>query len=81
MDLWQEIFCDILRKYSAEIAFLQAPSLKELFSLRCYQALRKIQDILKDDSLSDKECFAKIEEIVCVFEELGSDCGERHDFG
>ena len=36
---------------------------------------------LEDDSLEDSECFYRIEEIVCVFEGLGSDCGSRHDFG
>ena len=44
-------------------------------------ALLQIQHILKDESLNDQECFYKIEEIVRVFERLGSGCGSRHDFG
>lgn len=48
---------------------------------RCYLALQKIKAIIEDDSLEDEECFAKIEEIVCVFEEMGSNGGGRHDFG
>lgn len=35
----------------------------------------------RDDALSDETCFAKIEAIVSLLEELGVDCGSRHDFG
>ena len=38
-------------------------------------------NILDDDSLDDATCFQKIEEIVCVFEEMGFNGGSRHDFG
>ena len=41
----------------------------------------KIQNILRDGSLSDPECFRQIEEVVRCFETLGSDGGGRHDFG
>ena len=37
--------------------------------------------VIHDDSLTDNECFMKIEEIICVFEALGSNGGTRHDFG
>lgn len=49
--------------------------------MRCYEALRKIKNILEDESLTDTVCFQKIEEIIKVFEEIGSDGGSRHDFG
>ena len=45
------------------------------------QGTAKIKAIIEDDSLEDKECFRKIEEIVCAFEEIGSNGGSRHDFG
>lgn len=45
------------------------------------RALLRIRDILADDSLSDGTCFWKIEAIVSLLEELGVDCGGRHDFG
>jgi len=41
----------------------------------------RIKAVLEDDSLDDKDCFERIERIVCLFEEIGSDCGARHDFG
>lgn len=46
----------------------------------CYKALNEIKSIIENDSLSDEECFLKIEEIVRVFEHFGSNCGNRHDF-
>ena len=45
------------------------------------RALRRIQEIVADDTLSDPECFWKIEAIVTVLEDLGLFCGGRHDFG
>ena len=47
----------------------------------CYQTLQHIKSILEDDSLEDEACFEKIEAIVCLFEEIDSGCGTRHDFG
>lgn len=45
------------------------------------RALRRIQAILADGSLSDPECFHRIEAIVTTLEDLGLSCGGRHDFG
>ena len=44
------------------------------------RALLRIRDILADDSLSDETCFAKIEAVISVLEDLGISCGGRHDF-
>ena len=55
--------------------------LKEIVELECYKALKQIRSILDDDTLTDRSCFEKIEEIVCVFESMGTDGGSRHDFG
>lgn len=43
--------------------------------------LLQIRDILADEALSDKECFQKIEAVVSLMENIGIDCGTRHDFG
>jgi len=47
----------------------------------CYQALCRIRAILDEDSLSDGECFERIEAIVMALENIGMDGGSRHDFG
>ena len=42
------------------------------------KALSEIQQILKNDCISD---FDAIEQIICVFEKYNLDFGSRHDFG
>ena len=82
MELGMGILAHFLAQQKAEITFpdLQLNA-KEIVELQCYQTLRKIQEIVRDDTLEDKECFYRIERIVCAFEEIGSDGGVRHDFG
>lgn len=82
MELAAELLAKLLERRQISVTFpgfnLTAPDLLEASS---YQALCQIREILCDDQLSDPECFEKIERIVCLFEHLGSDCGNRHDFG
>lgn len=82
MELYQEILSDVLSKHEMQITFpdLQIDA-ETIVRLKCYQALERIKKILEDGSLEDAECFQKIEAIVAVFETLGSDGGNRHDFG
>lgn len=54
---------------------------RALASDAAVRALLRIRDILADETLSDETCFQKIEAIVSLLEELGVDCGGRHDFG
>jgi hypothetical protein len=62
-------------------AVISEETIKAIIENKCYYMLEKIRDIIKDDETSDKECFDKIEEIVCLFEKMGIDFGSRHDFG
>ena len=71
-----------MAQQNAQITFSDLKlSASEILELQCYQTLRKIQEIVRDDTLEDKECFERIERIICVFEQIGSDGGVRHDFG
>ena len=82
MELYKEILARALMSGEIQITFSgQKPDISKMIEGNCYKALQKIKAIIEDDSLEDKECFMKIEEIVCVFEEIGSNCGSRHDFG
>lgn len=83
MELFQEILCHVLADKKVQVSFsgLTDTEIIKITELECYKALQKIKAILEDDSLEDSECFYRIEEIVCVFEDLGSGCGNRHDFG
>lgn len=82
MDLYAEMLVEILSKQKIEIHFPELSfSMEELLEMGCHEALRKIKNILEDESLTDTVCFQKIEEMIKVFEEIGSDGGSRHDFG
>ena len=81
MELAVELLSKLLERREINVTFpglnLTAPDILEAAS---YQALCQIQDILRNDALDDPECFQRIEEIVQVFERMGSGCGSRHDF-
>ena len=51
-----------------------------LLESKCYQTLKEIVRIVRDERLEDPECFRKIEDIVCTLEWIGIDGGSRHDF-
>ena len=55
--------------------------IKYMAETECCEALRKIRDILDDDTFNDEACFYRIHRIVDLFEELGPGGGSRHDFG
>lgn len=81
MQLYTEILKSVLEKEEIQIVFpnlhIDAAAIVEQ---ECYKALCQIKGILADERLDDKICFEKIEEIVSVFERMGSNAGSRHDF-
>jgi len=82
MELYGEILAKVLAQREVKGSFLGAQiDAERIVEMACCQALQKIKAIIEDDSLNDRECFMKIEEIVCVLEEMGSGGGTRHDFG
>ena len=81
MNLCKEILVKILEDENVQINIVGLnDDVSKLFELECYKALEKIKAVIEDDSLEDKECFMKIEEIIRIFERMGSDGGFRHDF-
>ena len=82
MELYKEILAGVLAHQEIQINF---PNLQitptEIVELKSYQVLQKIKAVITDDSLTDSECFMKIEEIINIFETLVSGGGTRHDFG
>ena len=83
MELYQEILCHVLANEKVQVSFpeLIHTDITKIVELECYKALCKIKAILENDALTDSECYQQIEEIVCTFEELGSNGSSRHDFG
>ena len=80
MELYKELLLQILSEENMQISFNNL-NVNELLESVCYRTLCRIKEIIEDDTLDDPECFMKIEEIVCVLEEVGSRGGIRHDFG
>ena len=82
MELYQELLLMLLQQQRIEITFPDLNiSAQDFVECQCYQALNQIKTVIHDDSLDDGECFAKIEEIIQIFENIGSTGGLRHDFG
>lgn len=78
MDLYKEILIGILRREECKLTFTNLEiNATEIVRLECYKALRKIKGIFENHELEDAACFMKIEEIVCLFEQLESDGGDR----
>ncbi len=80
MELWEEMARYVLRDGGAMQLPVQIENLNALLENECYKALKRIKEIVQDDTLDDPHCFWKIEEIVCELERIGSDGGGRHDF-
>ena len=78
MELYKEILAKILMQNDIQVTFpnLQL-SADAAVEMQCLAALQKIKTAIEDDSLSDFKC---VEKIVCIFEEIGSCGGTRHDF-
>ncbi|MEF9988494.1 MAG: hypothetical protein RR797_05410 [Christensenella sp.] len=55
--------------------------INEIIELKCAAVLQQIKDVIDDDTLDDIKCFERIEKIIRIFEKMGSDGGNRHDFG
>lgn len=82
MELYKEILAQALKYGNVQITFPgNELDITKIVENVCYKALLEIKAIIEDDSLEDDACFVKIEEIVCVLEDIGSSGGARHDFG
>ncbi len=81
MELYKDILIKLLAGSHIEVSFKDVSfDMTEVVEAVSYQALKRIKDIVEDDSLTDKECFMQIEEIVHTYEIIGSHGGSRHDF-
>lgn len=81
MKLYEEILTKVIADCIREKIVSENINADKIIQTESYKALCKIKSIIEDDKLEDEECFLKIEEIVRVFESIGSNGGNRHDFG
>lgn len=80
LELYKDILARALRHGEVRVVFPDVDT-AEIVRSACYQGMARIREILDEPSLDDGDCFARIEEIVRVYEDMGSDGGGRHDFG
>jgi len=80
MELYKEILAHAMTYGEVKVIFSGECDIAKIVEGECYQALQRIKAVIHDDSLSDSECFMKVEEIVNVLESVGSSGGFRHDF-
>ena len=66
MKLYEDILVRLLEKQTIKVEFPQfTECAAKITESICYNALNDIVFILKDETLTDKDCFLKIEEIIC----------------
>ncbi len=80
MELWRELLISGLQNESYEFEYINDKTIKEIVENTCYKVLLQIKQTIEDESLLDKDCFIKIEEIICTLEKNNIFC-DRHDFG
>ena len=78
---WQEKKLARIALNKPQEALISREEVSRAKETRAYRLLCEIQKVLQDETLQDSECFWRIEQLVCLFEENGLDAGIRHDFG
>ena len=79
MDLATQILTRLLEgDKHTKITISSHKDMTKLFTDTCYMALADIHKIISNDDLDDFHC---VEQIIQIFERLGSDGDNRHDFG
>lgn len=71
---------DLYKEISDNMCIVKTPSCHDIYQ-KCYEILSEIVDVIKDETLSDPECFQRIETIVSILNKNGIDTDGRHDFG
>ncbi len=80
MELWRELLISGLQNENYKFDHISDKILIEILENKCYKVLLAIKQAIEDEKLSDKDCFIKIEEILCTLENNNIFC-DRHDFG
>lgn len=80
MELYKEILLKAITQQIYKVILSPEFSANEIIDSICYKTLLKIKEIIEDDTFDDSECYIKIEKIVCLFEDIGSNGGSRHNF-
>ncbi|MBQ9099182.1 MAG: hypothetical protein IJY50_07115 [Clostridia bacterium] len=79
MSLYDQMILNIARKSMEECDYHALGILMNEFAYgECYNMLKHIHNIIRDESLTDADCYARIEAIIKVFEKQDFSVGNRH---
>ena len=79
MELWRELLISGLQNENHKFDRIDDKIIKEIVEIRSYQVLLQIKQTIEEERLSARDCFIKIEKIICALEENKIFC-DRHDF-
>nr|WP_325221944.1 hypothetical protein [uncultured Oscillibacter sp.] len=83
MDFYESLLYNFSEKLRAAVTPSDEEKqslLAELMDSAACRTLEEIREVLDDERLDDQNCFKRIEQIVRLYEKLGSNGGSRHDF-
>ena len=83
MDFYESLLYNFSEKLRAAVTPSDEEKqslLAELMDSADCRTLEEIREVLDDERLDEQNCFQRIEEIVILYEKLGSNGGSRHDF-
>ena len=83
MDFYESLLYNFSEKLRAAVTPSDEEKqslLAELMDSAACRTLEEIREVLDDERLDDQNCFQRIEQIVRLYEKLGSNGGSRHDF-
>lgn len=80
MELWRELLISGLQNENYQFEFIDDKIINKIIENKCYKVLLQIKQVLDDETMLDKDCFLKIEEIICTLEK-NKIFSDRHDFG
>lgn len=83
MDFYESLLYNFSEKLRAAVTPSDEEKqslLAELTDSAACRTLEEIRKVLDDGRLDDPTCFRRIEEIVRLYEKMGSNGGSRHDF-
>lgn len=80
MELWRELLIGGLQNEGYKYNCICDKRLEKIIENQCYKVLLQLKRVIEDKSMLDKDCYIKIEQIICMLEENNIFC-DRHDFG
>lgn len=78
MEFYEEILLRALRQQELVVTIPQLEmNTKELLQMECYQALKAVRNIVRNERLDDRQRLERLESLLSLFEQL--EHGKNYD--